>query len=66
VFSFLRQLTTWHCPHVLVRAALLLTAGRAAIDRYLVAAEPASAKLTKRRAAAGRTDRHTDGRSTVT
>jgi len=22
VFSFLRQLTTWHCPHMLLRAVL--------------------------------------------
>ena len=30
VFSFLRQLTTWHCSQ------LLLNAGHAAIDRYLL------------------------------
>ena len=44
VFSFLRQLTTWNCPHLLLRAVcraaapLLLHAGRAAIDRYLLPA----------------------------
>jgi len=39
VFSFLRQLTTRHCPHLL----LLLTAGRPAVDRYLLAAGPTAA-----------------------
>ena len=34
LFSFLRQLTTWHCSQ------LLLSAGRATIDRYLLAAGP--------------------------
>jgi len=41
LFIFLRQLTAWHYPHLLLRAVLwrggrwLLSAGRAAIDRYL-------------------------------
>jgi len=45
-FSFLRQLTTRHCSH------LLLDAGRAAIDRYLVAAGPKAANPQQRRAPA--------------
>jgi len=48
VFSFPRQLTAWHCPHLL----LLLTAGRPAVDRYLQAAEPTAANPPQRRAAA--------------
>jgi len=32
-FSFVRQLSTWHCPHLLLSAAL--QARRAAIDRYI-------------------------------
>jgi len=46
-------------------ARLLLTAGRAAIDRYLRAAGPTAANLQQRRAAAGwdrRTDARTDAR----
>jgi len=46
-------------------APLLLTAGRAAIDRYLLAAGPAAANPHQRHAAAG-WDRHTDRRPTVT
>jgi len=37
VFSFLRTLTTWHCPHS------LLSAGRAAVDRYILPVEPTAA-----------------------
>ena len=37
VISFVRQLTTWHCP------LLLLSASRAAIDWYSVATEPTAA-----------------------
>jgi len=46
--QLLRQLTTWHCPHL----QLLLTAGRAAIDRYLLAAGPTAANPPQQRAAA--------------
>jgi len=47
---------------VYAAARLLLTAGRAAIDRYLLlAAGPAAANLQQRRAAAG-WDRQTDAR----
>jgi len=35
VFSYLRTLTTWHCPQFVRRTPLLLAASRAAIDRYL-------------------------------
>ena len=58
--SFLRQLTTWHCSH------LLPNAGRAAIDRYLLAAGPTAVNLPLQRAATewrdGRTDIRTDAR----
>jgi len=46
-------------------ARLLLTAGRAAIDRYLPAAGPTAANPLQRRAAAG-WDGHTDGRGDKT
>ena len=58
VFSFIHQLTTWHCPHSAAAAAarLLLSASRSAVDRYLLlAANP-------QHAAAG-CDRQTDGRT---
>ena len=61
VFSFIHQLTTWHCPHSAAAAAarLLLSASRSAVDRYLLlAANP-------QHVAAG-WDRQTDGRATVT
>ena len=61
VFSFIHQLTTWHCPHSAAAAAarLLLSASRSAVDRYLLlAANP-------QHAAAG-WDRQTDGCATVT
>jgi len=61
VLSFLRQLTTLHCPHLLLRgraaAPLLLTAGRAAIDRYLLAAEPTAANPLQRQNASDEWDR---------
>jgi len=49
-------------------ARLLLTTGRAAIDRYLLTAVPTAANPQQQRAAAGwdrRTDRRTDGHPTV-
>jgi len=46
VLSFLRQLTTWHSSH------LPLSAGHAAIDRYLLAAGPTVANQRQRRSAA--------------
>jgi len=38
----------WHCPHLRAAARLLLTAGRVAIDRYLVptAANPPQQRAT--------------------
>jgi len=40
MFSCLRTLTTWHCPHpaAAATARLLPTAGRAAVDQYLLPA----------------------------
>jgi len=60
VSSFLRQLTTWHYTH------LLLSAGREAIDQYLLAAGPTVVNPPRRRVAAedvtdGQTDRQTNG-----
>ena len=50
-------LTTRHCSH------LLLSAGRAAVDRYLLAAGPTAANPPRRRAAAGDgADGRTDAR----
>jgi len=59
--QLLRQLTTYHCPHLLLRA------GRAAIDRYLLAAGPTAANPPQWRVAAawwdGQTDSQTDGQA---
>jgi len=57
LFSFLRQLSTWHCSR------LLLSAGRAAIDRYLLTAGPTAANPHQRSAAGKRWNRRTDGRT---
>jgi len=49
-------------------APLLLTAGRAAVDRYLLAAGPTAANPQQRRATAGwdrQTDRRMDARPTT-
>ena len=44
VFSHLRRLVTWHCPHVLLwRRCCWAAAGRAAIDSYLLPAGPTAA-----------------------
>jgi len=57
VFSFLRQLTTWHCSQ------FLLSAGRAAIDRYLLPVHgPQQQTRLKMRSMDG-TDIRTDGRT---
>jgi len=47
----------WHCPHFPAAAAarLLLTAARAAIDRYLLPAGPTAANPPQR---TGQTDGH--------
>jgi len=47
LFSFLRQTATWHCPDSAAR--LLLTAGRAAINRYLLSAAPTAANPQRQR-----------------
>jgi len=64
-FSYLRTLTTWHCPH--------LPAAAAAVERYLLSAWPTTAELQQRVcccaarfAAVGPCwDRQTDGHGTV-
>jgi len=53
VFSFLRQLTTWHCPHL-----LLLSAGQQSID---ISCSPDPQQQT--RSIGERRDRQTDGRT---
>ena len=57
VFSFLRQLTAWHCSQ------LLLSAGRAAIDRYLLPARPTAANPMQQHAR-NAADRQTPDRYT--
>ena len=54
VSSYLRTLTTRHCPHSLAAAA--------AIDRHLLPAWPTAANLQRRVCCCG-TDRQTDGRT---
>jgi len=72
MFSFQRQLTTWHCTHLLLPAVLqrrlLLTAGRAAIDRYLLlagrtAANPQQQTRSSGGRMMGRTERQADGQT---
>ena len=55
VFSFLHQLSTWHCSHSLLRTS------RAAIIRYLLPARPTAANpvLWRTLQMTGRTDRLT-------
>jgi len=62
VFSFLRTLTTWHCPHPTL-LLLLPSAGRAAIDRYLLTAGPTAANLQQRVCCCGPMLGQTDGRT---
>jgi len=62
VFSFLRLLTTWHCPHLLLRTAvlqLLLSAEQQSIDISCMIAGPNP--LQPR--AASEWDRQTNGRT---
>jgi len=55
VFSFLRQLITRHCPHLLLRV-VLLSAGRETIDRYFLP-KPSPQKQTRRMHAAAAVER---------
>jgi len=65
VFSFLRQLTVWHCTHLLL---LLTTAARRPCSKqsiYLLAAGPTAANPLQRCGGRmGRRDRRTDRRTT--
>ena len=68
VFSFLRLLTTWHCPHLLLRTAvlqLLLSAGQQSIDISCMIAGPIAANPQQPRAAS-EWDRQTNGRTPYT
>jgi len=70
VFSFLRQLTKWHCSHLLLKAVLLCAVllrplAADAVDRYGLLAGPTAA--TRRTGLWDRhADGHTDGYRTVT
>ena len=68
VFSLVRQLTTWHCPHSVATAArLLLTAGRAATDQPPVGRahriKPAAAAYGSIMGRTDRLDRQRNGRT---
>ena len=73
VLSFLRQLTTWHCPHLAAArrctaaAADRRPAGRAAIGRYLLPPGPQqqtrSSGVRRSNGTDGQTDEQTDGRT---
>jgi len=72
VFSFLRQLTTWHCSQLLLRAArLLLTAGPLVVQQSIDISPGRRALRQQMRSSdvggriVGQTDRRTDGRPTV-
>jgi len=54
VFSFLHQLTTWHCSQ------FLLSTSRAAVDQYLLYVGPTAANLPHTAAVINRWDRQTD------
>jgi len=77
-FSLVPRLSTRHCPHLLLSAVLRRSAAEracrwyasaapapAAVDRYLLPAERSAANPPAITVAAGRWDRQTDGRSTV-
>jgi len=62
IFSFLRTLTAWHCPHW--PAAGRAAVRRATIDRYLLLAGPTAANLQQWDCCWGRqTGGQTDGRT---
>jgi len=69
VFSYLRTLTTWHCPHLLVRAVLRPRAAVAtAVQQSIDISTPPSPQQQTRRTLlqrANRTDRRRDGHRTV-
>ena len=65
-FSFVRQLTMWHCSHLLLNtvllcAMLLQCPAAATIDRYLMTTGPTAANPPQRRVVAEWWDRQTDG-----
>ena len=64
VFSFLRQLTMWHCPHPAAR--LLMTAGRLAVQQSIDVSWPPGPQQQTRSSGVRRpdgTDRRTDRRT---
>jgi len=64
VFSYLRWLSKWHCPHTFAAACLVLLWHQPCsnLDRYLLPAETIVTNLLHD-AAAGKWDRETDGRT---
>jgi len=62
LFSFLRQPSTRHCPHLLPCALLRPAECRTATGRYYLRTGLTAANLP-RAAAAGEWDRQTDGRT---
>jgi len=69
VFSFLRRLTTWHCPHLPAAAAERWPAVQQSID-ISCPLQPTAASLQQRVCCCGpmlgQTDRETNGHRTVT
>ena len=63
-FSFLHQLPTWHCPHLLLHAccSMAVAEHRAAIDRYLLPAGHWAANLQQWHVVSERWDRRTHRR----
>ena len=64
VFSFLRQLTTWHCPHSAIIHSCCGAAAanrRPCSSRYLLPAGPTAANPPRRRAAPDGADKQIDG-----
>jgi len=64
-FSFLRQLTTWHCSHLPLNAVLLRRQAATAVNQQFLPVGPTAANPPQRHALVARWDRQTDGHRTV-
>jgi len=60
--SFIRQLSMWHCSHLLLNAVLPRRWAPAVVDRYLLPARRSAANPLHAAAAVERWDRQTDSR----
>jgi len=63
VFSLVPQLSTWHCPHLLLNAALLLLLGARRCQSMCPARVTLTANAPHAAAAVERWDGQTDGQT---